>query len=267
MQNLDESIRADLDRLRALAQPDGPTKDRMWSAVAARVGPGPDDGGSDDGGLDDGGFDGSGGELGLGSSGSQLGFAAKVIGATVGLAGAGLLGLRVAALGYHALAPTGPATADVPDQIEQATQTEQEIAAPMATDETAAEHLRDAAPAERVAGDTPALADARTQLDSGRASASQPEPTAPEADSLTAELALLERARAAHSADQTLALLDQHRREFPRGQLEDERELLRVQAQCALGQLDDARKTAAALRAGGRVPAARVIEICPALRE
>jgi hypothetical protein len=254
MPNLDESIRADLDRLRDLGQPDGPTKDRMWAGVAARLGPGPDDGG----------FDGSGGELGGGASVSQLGFAAKVIGATLGLSGVGLLGLRLAALGFHALAPTSAAEPDVAVQDGQ-------IEAPTITSETTATPQIDAAPATQSVGDTSvatsALAGSPKQPDSRPASTPQPQPSTPDADTLTAELALIERARAAPSADETLALLDRHRREFPSGQLDDERELLRVKALCALGQLNDARTTAAALRAGGRIPAARLVEICPALGE
>lgn len=66
--------------------------------------------------------------------------------------------------------------------------------------------------------------------------------------SLDAELALLRAAREAlarHDAAAALASLEQHARRFPAGHLIEERMLLRVQAQCELGQRAAARASAA----------------------
>jgi RNA polymerase sigma factor (sigma-70 family) len=75
-------------------------------------------------------------------------------------------------------------------------------------------------------------ADSRTTPASARAPV-EPSPSAPDQDSLAAELALLQRAREAlrdGRADDALALLDQHARRFPRGQLVDERRALEADA-------------------------------------
>jgi hypothetical protein len=66
--------------------------------------------------------------------------------------------------------------------------------------------------------------------------------------SLAAERALIEQARTALARDQgtsALAALDRHAREFPQGELEEERESLRVQALVGLGEPDQARRIGA----------------------
>jgi hypothetical protein len=65
---------------------------------------------------------------------------------------------------------------------------------------------------------------------------------------LAAERALVEQARTALAREQgaaALAALERHARDFPQGELEEERESLRVQALAGLGQFDQARKTGA----------------------
>jgi hypothetical protein len=66
--------------------------------------------------------------------------------------------------------------------------------------------------------------------------------------SLAAERALIEQARTALAREQgaaALAALDRHARDFPQGELEEERESLRVQALVALQQFEPARKLGA----------------------
>jgi hypothetical protein len=65
---------------------------------------------------------------------------------------------------------------------------------------------------------------------------------------LAAERALIEQARTALARDQgaaALSALERHARDFPQGELEEERESLRVQALVGQGQFDQARKTGA----------------------
>jgi len=74
----------------------------------------------------------------------------------------------------------------------------------------------------------------------------------PVPSSLAVEQLLLDDARRAlssHDADQALALLDEHERRFPQGQLSEEREALGIQALVALGRYDDARTRAVRFRA------------------
>lgn len=72
-----------------------------------------------------------------------------------------------------------------------------------------------------------------------------------EPSQLSRETQLLERAREVigHDARRALASLDTHRREFPHGALELERELMTVDALLRLGQRPQARLRAAQLRA------------------
>jgi len=65
---------------------------------------------------------------------------------------------------------------------------------------------------------------------------------------LAAERSLIEQARTALAREQgaaALAALERHARDFPQGELEEERESLRVQALVGLEQFDQARKTGA----------------------
>ena len=72
-------------------------------------------------------------------------------------------------------------------------------------------------------------------------------PTAQE--SYAAELRLLQRAHGACALQDfanALALVAEHRRQFPNGRLAEEREALRVRALVGAGRMDEARRTAAA---------------------
>jgi len=72
-----------------------------------------------------------------------------------------------------------------------------------------------------------------------------------EPSQLSRETQLLERARGliGNDAQQALLTLDAHRREFPHGALELERELMAVDALLKLGQRQEAHRRAAQLRA------------------
>ena len=66
--------------------------------------------------------------------------------------------------------------------------------------------------------------------------------------SLAAERGLIEQARTALARDQgatALAALERHARDYPQGELEEERESLQVQALVGLGRFDQARKIGA----------------------
>lgn len=84
-------------------------------------------------------------------------------------------------------------------------------------------------------------------------------PSMVDADALTAELTLLQRAQQAireGRGDAALTLLDEHERRFARGQLVDERRRTRVKALCLAGRRDAAAREA---RAIGRDPR----RVCP----
>jgi hypothetical protein len=93
------------------------------------------------------------------------------------------------------------------------------------------------------------------------------EPAGPSSSDLEAELRLLAQANAAtregRHAD-ALRVLDQHAREFPRGQLAPERDYKRAKVTCELGQVEAARKLAKSfLRAYPRSPMrAKAGDIC-----
>ncbi|WP_437593536.1 hypothetical protein [Sorangium sp. So ce1000] len=71
---------------------------------------------------------------------------------------------------------------------------------------------------------------------------------APDSDALLREATRLEQARArlARSPEACLAALDEHRREFPRGQLMAEREFITIDALMRLGRAEEARARAEA---------------------
>ena len=114
-------------------------------------------------------------------------------------------------------------------------------------------------------GDAPAGATSEVALEPQR-----PEPprrVKPELSALAAELDLLRRARAAIDAgdgDAALALLGEHARMFAGGQLQQDRDILRVEALCAEGDATRARAAAAAFLRDhpGSPHAARVRTIC-----
>ncbi len=82
----------------------------------------------------------------------------------------------------------------------------------------------------------------RSDRDAAALEASDPEAT--QVDELRAELALIREARQALQADRptgALEALDAHARAFPRGQMREDREVLRIEALCAAGKAPQAR--------------------------
>lgn len=231
MKQLDDATRRAL-----LAGQDPPrgAQERVLRAILA-AGP-PGDGGGGGGELGGGEL---GGELGgqvAGASGRalELGFAAKVVGATIGLTAAGLVTLALASAGVRSLRTDAPVSARTP-ALEHAT-----APAPLA------------APVRAPAAVPEAPSVLTTTGESSEPSAKSitiPVPVEPKSittTSLEAELALMQDARAAQAPAARLALLERHAREFAGGVLADEREVLRVETECALGRVGDAEARAAA---------------------
>jgi hypothetical protein len=215
MIELDEATR------RALLAREGPppsARAEILTGLRTRLG-GP--GGSDDPGEP---------ELGGGESmpvdggaaaGAQIAWAAKVVGATLGLAAAGLLTIKVGAVAIDSLrgepapehapalgkASTNPPVVAPEQPIDEPAPPEQPFAAPSI----------DAAPVA--------------------AATSRSEPSEAES-TLAAELALVRAAKQLRPDDPEAALskLDLHRERFPDGSLAPEREAMRVELLCALGR-------------------------------
>lgn len=231
MAQLDERTRGDLARLRALAAPSEATKQRMFAALEAQLGD-PDDGEDGEGGDDGSGDLGEFGDLAAARPG-QLGYAAKVVGATLGLTGAGLLAVAIGARLVAALAgdPVAPPTAS---QSPTSTQDVEVAAAPAPVDD------------EAVAIDPPADDESAPIVEAApvhrRPSTSKP--SSSPADTLAEELALLEAAHAAKDPTIALSALERHLARFPRGSMAAERERLRVEVLCRLDRLDEARELA-----------------------
>jgi hypothetical protein len=136
--------------------------------------------------------------------------------------------------------------------------------APMAT--VAAAAPDDTAPAPPAANDSP-LAHAPSPAPPS-ALPSSSAPAAPASD-LNAELALLQEVHVALKGGdgaRALALLDEHDRRFPNGQLGEESQAARVFALCTLGRVGNAREMASRfLRQHAHSPlAARVARACDA---
>ena len=81
---------------------------------------------------------------------------------------------------------------------------------------------------------------------SAHPTASAPSGASASADPLSEESAIVTRARAASASNPalTLALVDEHAKRFPRGELTQEREYLRISALRRLGRTDEARARA-----------------------
>jgi hypothetical protein len=235
----------DATRRALLAGQDPPrgAQERVLRAILA-AGP-PGDGGGEGGEL--GGGELGGGELGGGELGQvagaggralELGFAAKVVGTTIGLTAAGLVTLALASAGVRSLRTDAPVSARP----------------------SAREHAP--APAPLAAAEPKAVPDPPTLVTPTSESSESSESSEPSAKSITtsvpvepksitttsleAELALMQDARAAQAPAARLALLERHAREFAGGVLADEREVLRVETLCALGRVGDAEVRAAA---------------------
>jgi hypothetical protein len=180
--------------------------------------------------------DGGHGEPGFGGPASggamDVGFAAKVVGATIGMTSAGLALLMLTSAGIRAV-----------------NRAERERERVVVEDRRAGESKpasavveSDPLEATSVAIEpTPAIV-AREDREPSATTDSEPESPS---STLEAELALMKQAREARSPAVTLALLEQHRDEFTDGVLTDEREVMRIEALCALGRADEAEQAAA----------------------
>ncbi len=256
MAELDERTRRDLVRLRDRAAPSGDVTDRVLAKLEAQLG-GSDGDGDGGEGLDPGLVESSVGR------GVDVAFAAKVVAATVGLTGAGLLALKLAAVVIAGVSPESKGTV-----VEARAQPERELDSSPST----AEPEHEAGPAPEQATPEPAseVADGPTELSiqgeasTGKAAA---KPTPDDTDTLAAELALLESARATMDPYARLELLERHLEGYPAGTLAAERDLLRVTANCELGRSEDARELAEAfVSQHPRTPfRARLRSACPEL--
>jgi hypothetical protein len=235
MAQLDERTRRDLARLRDRVAPSEAAKRRMYASLEAQLG-------GDGGGDDD-----PGGELsGDGGAGHGV-WVAKVVGATAGLTVGGLVVLRLGVELVRALtgAPQIDAQRDAPpaQPVELATP---EITPP-----------EPAPPNEAIEPSRPI----RRQSD-----VAPRQPPSVSGSTLAAELALLEAAHAARDPAAALRELERHLAQFPRGELADERELLRVETLCRLDRLTDARALAERflLERPGSALRQRIAAACPA---
>lgn len=248
MLELDERTRRDLDQMRTRQAPSAAAKQRMYAALELQLGSGPD------GGDLDGDASGGSGDVGLATSKVGLGYAAKVVGATLALTVVGLVGVRGAVLGARALgdrpstehpSPSEPTAVSAPQQPN--------LAPPPPAEPSTLE-------AEAGAPEAPAPTPRKRQPASKATSE-------PSANSLAAEMALLEQANAARDLESKLTLLDRHADRFANGQLADEREVLRIETLCELDELE--RAGAVARRFLAKRPnsplRARIQRACPKL--
>lgn len=266
---LSPRLKGELAELRAQTGPDAAARQRMWAELALAGGPEPDldrepdldpepdvgDGGASTGGLE------------------QLGYAAKVVGATASMTAAGLLALRLGVLGVRALAPGDPAV-DTELEVETHALEEAEPEPEAAIEPEGGEpSLEEPSAGGAEPGALPeapaAKAPAQAELPGAAAGAAEGgsgtkgESTGA-SGSLAAELELLQAAREAPDSASALAQLAEHRRRFPEGQLVDERELLAVERACTSSP-SEAQAAAQTLLARGRLGLARVREACPSL--
>ncbi|MFV8755451.1 hypothetical protein ACNOYE_33295 [Nannocystaceae bacterium ST9] len=225
MTQLDERTR------RALLAADDPPRgmqDRIYRAIV--VGGGPPAGGEGEP------SGGAGLDLPLASGGGfEFAFAAKVVGATIGLTSSGLVVLALAGAGIRAIDRPEPAHVAVEARTHDepsAASTSEPPRPPTQEDATTIVAVEPSS-----AGDDEPVATTTIRTPS--------EPAA-SGSTLEAELALIEAARAATDPADILAALERHRDEFPSGVLADEREVMRIEALCGLGRIADAERVAAA---------------------
>lgn len=249
MAQLDERTRRDLARLRDRTAPTDAAKQRMYATLEAQLG--------GDGGVDD-----PSGELpGDGGAGSGA-WVAKVVGATAGLTVGGLVALRLGVELVRALtaAPQLDATRDDPPARRG------ELTSALERDEVEPATPEAAPPDQAIQPSRP--------TGRQRDAAPRQRPSVGVGDgfgdgTLAAELSLLEAAHAARDPAVALLELDRHLAQFPRGELADERELLRVETLCRLDRLTDARALAERflLERPGSALRQRIASACPAPAE
>jgi hypothetical protein len=244
MTSFDPETRAALQLIRSARTPDAAHIERAWGAMQVRIVDGPPP-------MDLGPGEARGGIRPLVLATAAAALVVLAVGATR-LAGEwtrsddrGDAGLT----SYEQTPPVveAPAPAPAPENLEPA------ITPSVAPDEVEAIAPTKPAPMSR--------APRRTK------SSTVAEPAAPSSSDLEAELRLLAQANAAmregRNAD-ALRVLEQHAREFPRGQLAPERDYKRAKVTCELGQVEAARKLAKSfVRAYPRSPMrAKARDIC-----
>jgi hypothetical protein len=241
MAELDDRLLRDLARLRDRSSPPPGAEQRVRAALDVAIGPGP--GGGDDGGSAFGDGSAFGGLGGTGAGGGKVAFGAKLMAATVATAGAGVLIVKLGML------PAQPAR-------EAATAPVEVSATSISNDEPRSSAQPQLEPEPPILVTPPAIVPVPVQQPSER-----------EEDPLTAEVTLLEQARATDDLTARLELLEQHRERFQTGLLLAERESLRISTLCELDRLDAARQAAEAfLLAHPRSPLRmRMRNACPEL--
>lgn len=199
------------EALSALDQPPPGVEDRLFAAILQTTGGG--------------GADGGGSQPPIGAGESALAYAAKVVGATLGLTAAGFALVAASAVGVRSLRGT-------PERAPAAIASTADVAGPDT----------DSAPQLPITSDPePPPAPASVGQAPARDPSGVPKsnPATSPAPTLEAELALLEVARSA-APEAALAALERHRVEFEHGMLADEREVLRVETLCVLGRASEA---------------------------
>lgn len=248
LEDLGGQLLRDLARLRERSSPPMGAEQRVRVALDAAIGSDPgggEDGGSagDDGGPGDGGLGSGGlGSGGLGSGGKLVlvSNVSKLVAATLAITCVGLL-VHVGAT------PHQPATSVETPRVE--------VAGTPPSD----------APASTVQPDPEPEPPIVVTLEA------KPIPvqrtSEPDEEHLSAEVTLLEQARATDDRSARLELLEQHRARFENGYLVAERESLRIATLCELDQLDTARRAAEEfLRVHPRSPLRlRMRSACPEL--
>lgn len=248
LEDLGDRLLRDLARLRERSSPPMGAEQRVRMALDAAIGSDPsggEDGGSagGDGGPGDGGLGSGGlGSGGLGSGGKLVlvSNVSKLVAATLAITCVGLL-VHVGAT------PHQPATSVETPRVE--------VAGTPPSD----------APASTVQPDPEPEPPIVVTLEA------KPIPvqrtSEPDEEHLSAEVMLLEQARATDDRSARLELLEQHRARFENGHLAVERESLRIATLCELDQLDTARRAAEEfLRVHPRSPLRlRMRSACPEL--
>lgn len=166
---------------------------------------------------------------------------------SVGIATAALLSIKLAAVGWSQLAGGAPASVERSAAAERARPSAPSRAEAMPVAEPVSPGEVQAAPTSDVA---PAPS-GEVQAEPSRRSRSAPAI----ADRLRAEVALMDRARAALEHDDAEALFRltrEHGRRFPDGALVEERQAWQAIAACRLGHADAATRADAFLRAHAR---------------
>jgi hypothetical protein len=214
MAELDDRMLGDLARLRQRWDPPPGAEQHVRAALDAAIGAGPGGGDGGGSGLGDGGL----GSGGLGAGVSKLTLAVKAFAATTVASSAVLLVIKLG--GSPAQQTREPAASAVAREAVTSSNVEpNSIVQPQ----------RDSTPEPPILVTPPV----RVQ-----------KPTKPVEDPLTAEVTLLEQARATDDLAARLQLLEQHRERFQAGTFTLERDSLRVSTLCELGQIAAARQAA-----------------------